>query len=146
MVKDTQTGTPWNGLFRPGFLPIEAPGPAGGETMDVLIAHREKREGLYEGMDALMVLHDRLLKTWVEIIALRDSLEVEGRVGEIEQLHQVTKEIAESIIEERKALFGSIASLSELDISSRVDSMVLQKSAEDRARATGQALPASQAT
>lgn len=114
--------------------------------MDVLIAHREKREGLYEGMDALMVLHDRLLKTWVEIIALRDSLEVEGRVGEIEQLHQVTKEIAESIIEERKALFGSIASLSELDISSRVDSMVLQKSAEDRARATGQALPASQAT
>jgi hypothetical protein len=113
--------------------------------MEVLIAHREKRESLQAGMDALMVLHDRLLMTWREIIELRVSLEVEGRVGQIEQLHQVTKEIAESIIDERKALFGSIASLSELDISSRVDSMVLQKSAEDSARSADQALPAPRA-
>ncbi|MCH8075922.1 MAG: hypothetical protein IIC64_08880 [SAR324 cluster bacterium] len=101
--------------------------------MEVLIAHREKREKLKAGMDVLTTLHDRLLDTWREIIEMRDSLEVEGRVAQIDRLHQVTKEIAANIIEERKALFGSIASLSELDIFSRVDSMVLQKSAQDAA-------------
>lgn len=113
--------------------------------MEVLIAHREKRERLQEGMDALMVLHNRLLGTWREIIELRDSTGDEGRIQQIEQLQEVTREIAVEIIEERKVMFGSIASLSELDISSRVDSMVLQKAALDATLSVDPAGPAAQA-
>lgn len=112
--------------------------------MDVLTPHREKRERLQVGMDALMVLHDRLLGTWREIIELRDTMGVEGRVQQIEQLHEVTREIATEIIEVRKDIFGSIASLSELDISSRVDSMVLQKAALDAALSAVPAAPVKQ--
>ena len=113
--------------------------------METLKAHRKKQQKLREGMDTLNSLHDRLLETWLDIIAMRDAPDFKGRVEKIGEFHQVTTEIAAEIIATRKAMFGSIASLSELDIFSRVDSMVVQKAAQDAALMTASAAPAHQA-
>lgn len=113
--------------------------------MEILKAHRQKQQKLKERMDTLNSLHDRLLETWLEIIAMRDATDFEGRIEKIGQFHQVTTEIAAEIIATRKAMFGSVASLSELDIFSRVDSMVVQKAAQDAAIMAASAAPAHQA-
>lgn len=98
--------------------------------MEKLREHRGRSTQLREGMDVLESLHEQKYALWHRFIGLRDGPERDERLPELEQIHSEIADLGEKILAKRREMFGTVSRVSELDIISRVESILLSSPAE----------------